>query len=124
MEMPRLTKETRSRVVLLKSKGFSFGRIKKRLEEDGVFVSRRALLKLLAKYRRTGTVADLPRSARPRKLFAEQYAFMDEALTEKDELTARKLRTMLEARWPDTMVLLSTIKRARKDLGWVRNEMP
>ena len=65
-KMPRLSKETRSRVVLLKGKGFSAARIKKRLEEDGIFVSRRALFKLFAKYARTGTVADLPHAARPR----------------------------------------------------------
>ena len=105
--------------MLLKGKGFSAAKIKKRLEEDGIFVSRRALFKLFAKYARTGTVADLPRAARPRKLSTEQYRFLDEAMTENDELTARKLRAMLEARWPETVVSLPTIKRARKDLGWV-----
>lgn len=117
--MPRLSKETRSRVVLLRSKGFSVGKIRKRLEEDGIHVSRRALFKLFAKHRRTGTVADLPRAARPKKLTTEHYKFIDEAMTEDDELTARKLRVLLEARWPETEVSLNTIKRARKHLGWV-----
>lgn len=117
--MPRLSRETRSRVVLLKSKGFSVKRIEERLKEDGICVSRRSLFKLFAKHRRTGTVADLPRPARPKKLSTEQYEFIDEAMTENDELTARQMRQMLEARWPNTIVSLNTVKRARKHLGWV-----
>ena len=70
-KMPRFSQETRSRVVLLRKKGFSVGQIRERLKEDSVVVSRRALFKLFAKYRRTGTVADLQRAARPRKLTTE-----------------------------------------------------
>ena len=85
--MPRLSQETRSRVVLLGKKGFSVRQIRERLKEDGVVISRRALFKLFAKYRRTGTVADLQRAARPGKLTTEQYRFIDKAMTDNDELT-------------------------------------
>ena len=40
-------------------------------------------------------------------------------MNEKDNLTARHLRNLLEDRWPDLKVSLSTIKRARRQLGWV-----
>ena len=36
-----------------------------------------------------------------------QYRFIDEAMTDNDELMARKLCVMLEARWPETVVSLT-----------------
>ena len=39
-KMLRLSQETRSRVVLLRKKGFSVGQIRERLKEDGIVVSR------------------------------------------------------------------------------------
>ena len=60
-------------------------------------------------------------SSTPKILQPEHLWFLDEALAENDELTARKLREMLEERWPEIKVSLSTIKRVRKhDLGWIR----
>ena len=44
----------------------------------------------------------------------EHLKCMDEALASNDELTARKLRSILEERWPDLQVSLATIKRVRK----------
>ena len=117
--MTRLAKTTRTRAVLLRSKGFTVKRIQERLKEDGVLVSSRALFKLFAKHRKTGTVADLPQATRPTKLSREQYSFIDEEMTKDDELTARKMRQLLEERWPETIVSISTVKRARKHLGWV-----
>ena len=90
--MTRLSKETRSRVVLLKSKGF---KIEKRLSDDEVVVSRRTLFKLFAKHRRTGSVGDLPRATIPRLLSKQQYSFIDDCMAENDELTARQMRRLL-----------------------------
>ena len=45
---------------------------------------------------------------------------MDKVLANDDELTARKLHSILEERWPDLQVSLATLKHARKhDLGWI-----
>ena len=117
--MPRLTKEARTRAIRLRSSGYTVKKIKERLKEDGDDVSSRALFKLFSKHRKTGSVADLLRAARPTKLSKEQYRFIDEAMTSNDELTARRMRQMLEDRWPETKVSISTVKRARKHLGWV-----
>ena len=38
-------------------------------------------------------------------------------MTENDELTARKMRQLLEERWPDTNVTINTVNRERKHLG-------
>ena len=45
---------------------------------------------------------------------------IEESLRSNDELTARKLRTKLSETFPNAQeVSLSTIKRCRKQLGWV-----
>lgn len=53
------------------------------------------------------------------RLEQEHYRFIDEAMASNDKLTARKLREKLEDRWPGIAVSLSTVKRARRYLGWV-----
>ena len=103
--MTRLAKTARTRAVLLRSKGFTVKRIQERLKEDGVLVSSTALFKFFAKHRKTGTVADLPRATRPTKLSREQYTFIDE-MTKDNKRTARKMRQLLEERWPVTIVYL------------------
>ena len=114
----RLTTEARTTVVTLHQKGFKVKAIRKRLEEQ-VFVSRAAIFKLLRKYRVHGIVGDLPRPQRARILTDKQLIFIDEALADNDELTARQLRGLIQDKWPETSVSISTIKHARKNLGWV-----
>ena len=40
-------------------------------------------------------------------------------MSENDELTAVKLHAMLRERFPDVSVSESTVKRAKRELGWV-----
>ena len=120
--MPRLDVSTRVRVVVLRQKGHSVAEIRERLIEEGNPVSSVSIYKLLKKYECTGSVVDLNRKPSiPKILQSEHLHFLDEALAEDDELTARKLRDMLEQRWPNPKVSISSIKRVRKhDLGWIR----
>lgn len=119
--MPRLDVDTRGRVVLLRSRGYSVADIRRRLSEEKIVVSAASIYKLLKKAKELGSVVDRNRRHTPRILCTEQLKFMDEALASDDELTARRLREMLEQKWPDLKVSLTTIKRARKyDLGWIR----
>ena len=60
---------------------------------------------------------DLP--AKKHIFSEEQIQFIDEVMVENDELTARQFHTLLDTRWPHLMVSLSTIKRAKRKLGWV-----
>ena len=120
--MPRMDVSTRGRVVVLREKGYSVAKIRTRLKEEGILVSLVSIYKLLKKHEHTGSVADRKRTpSTPKILQPEHLHFLDEALAENDELTARQLRDMLEERWPELKVSICTIKRARKhNLGWIR----
>ena len=117
--MPRLDIDTRRRVVFLKSAGYSVSQIKKRLQEENILVSSQALFNLLKKFKDTGKLIDLLRRTRPRKLSREMMVFLNEALSENDELTARQAHSLLVAKWPTVQVSLPTIKRVRQKIGWV-----
>ena len=119
--MPRLDVDTRTRVIVLQSKGYSVSAIRRRLAEENILVSAVTLYKLLKKAKELGTVDDRRRNYSSKILSTEHLKYMDEALANDNELTARKLRNILEARWPDLQVSLATIKCAQKyDLGWIR----
>ena len=53
----------------------------------------------------------------PRKLGDEHYRFIDDCMA-SDELTAKKLRDKLLETFPGLNVSVSTVKRARMELGW------
>ena len=116
--MPRISVETRRRVIVLKEQGYSMSAIIKRLNEEGIIISWQSLYKLLHKFRTTSQLGDLPKQTRKRKVTQMRDA-MNEALEQNDELTATQLRALLVERWPDTQVALSTIKRIRNQIGWV-----
>ena len=117
--MPRLDIDTRRRVILFISLGYSVCDIKKRLEEEQTKISRQALYCLIKKFKETGRLSDMPRRTRPRRLSPEMCDFLDHSLTENDELTARNAHSLLLEKWPHLEVSLPTIKRVRKELEWV-----
>lgn len=104
---------------MLKEAGYSVAEIRKRLNEENISISLQALFSLLKKYNEAGTLLDLPRRTRPRKLTEEMMAMFNQALSENDEMTARRARSLLQEKWPDLQVSLPTVKRVRKELGWV-----
>ena len=117
--MPRLSLQARRRVITLFSKGSSVRSIQKRLEEENIIVSRQTLYRLIRKFRTCAKIVDLPRMKRPRKLTSEMTEIIDNELQQNDELTAQKLMDNLKERFPDLDVSIPTIKRARKQKGWV-----
>ena len=118
--MPRLSISTRRRVISLYQSGlYSIREIRRRLREENVFISLQALWSLVRKHRETGKVSDLPRRSRPRKLSQEMMDALELAWSENDELTARQARSFLMERWPELRVSIQTIKRIRKQMGWV-----
>ncbi len=117
--MTRLAIESRQRVIILSKNGFTLGEIKARLEEEGIHISKTSLCLLIKKYRETGSIADRPRARVPKKLTDEHYVFIDNALEKDDELTTRKLHHLLVDAFPNLDVSHSTVKRARRELGWV-----
>ena len=117
--MPRLSLETRRRVVTLFEKGVSVRDIHKRLEEENFVVTKQTLYQLIQKFKRDGVIVDLPRRKRPRKITSEMLEMIDNALKQNDELSSQQLGSQLKERFPLLNVSLSIIKRARKEKGWV-----
>ena len=111
---------TRTRVVHLRKMGYSLKKIRDRLLEENIKVSKMSISLLLSKYHSTGSVADkLPLSKRQGKLSEDHYKWIDEMMLENDELSALKLQIMFNQKWPDVKASVSMIKRARLKLGWV-----
>ena len=115
----RLDVQTRARVIRLKEEGYTYKRIRERLLEEGTSVPVKSLYLLVAKYKRTKSVLDMPRAAILKILRDEHYREIDKALSENDEMTSRQLRTMLIRKWPNLSMSISTVERARRELGWV-----
>lgn len=116
--MPRMSLDTRRRVILLKEQGFPVSTIITRLNQEQICVSRQALYDLFKKHHETGCLIDLPKRTRTRKITDEMAAIIDEALSNNDELTAREIRSILVERYPDLNVTLSTVKRVRNKIYW------
>lgn len=65
------------------------------------------------------TVADARRAKKPRphKFTDQHYRFIDDAMAESDQLTSRQLHHLVQEAFPGVEVSISTIKRARRELG-------
>ena len=114
--MARMSMETRRRVIVLFKRGVRLKKIKARLEEEGIKVSKTSLCLLIKKYKTTGMIADKIRPpAKTKKLELEHLCLIDEALDEDDELSTNEIRSKL--RKVGVVASLSTIQRAKKYLG-------
>ena len=90
-------------------------KIRQRLSEEGIQVSRKSLYYLLKKYNETSSVADLTRTPRRRLLTDEHFRFIDETMEANLELTSRQLHGMVAEKFSDASVSTSTstVKRTR-----------
>ena len=70
----------------LKEERYTYKDIQERMAEEGTIVTIKTLYLLVAKYRKTMTVADRHHGI----LKEEHYIFFDQQLLEDDELTAHK----------------------------------
>ena len=117
--MPRLSLANRKRVIVLRRLGYSLSHIKHKLEEEDVYITVRSLQRLCKKFCNIHTIKDLPRTSKTRKLSAEMSTLLDDMLKENDEITARQIREKLYEKFPDLNVSLATVKRVRRENGWV-----
>ena len=117
--MPRICLKTRRRILILNRRGYTVDNIHARLMEEEIFVSKRSIYRLLKKYREHHTYADLRKPPRKLILNKEQVSFIDKEMEKNDEITARKMHGLLLERWPHLNISLSTIKRIKRNLGWV-----
>ncbi len=118
--MARLSIPIRKRIVALSHMNFQLRSIHQRLQEEGVVVSKKSIRKLIRKFKNTQSVRDLPRKSRDKFLTMEHYEFIDKAMEGNDELTVRKLHEILVEKYTNlARISKSSVKKARKDLGWV-----
>lgn len=118
--MGRMSIATRKKVILLWRSGYLLREIQQRLREEETEVTLRSLQRLRRKFRTFHTVHDLAKTRKPRLLTKEMMNAIEESLKSDDELTARKLKTKLAGEFPNLPnISLATIKRCRKELGWV-----
>ena len=117
--MPRLSLATHSRVVAMWQAGFQPMNIQLRLQEEGVIVSKKSLWALISKYIYTGSVADYRPLAPRRKLKDKHYRCIDGWMAADPELSITKLYRLFQQKFPHVPVSESTVKRARRELGWV-----
>ena len=108
---------SRLTIVSLDSCGFSVPSVVQRLKQEKVAVNKCAVYNLVEKFRLKGVVKDLPRRKKA-SILMEMKIFIEE-LTKNDELTSTTTKVSLTQKWPDLRVSTSTIKRVRRQIGWV-----
>ena len=115
--MGRLSIDERLRVMTLFTCGHTVSSIRERITEENVSISLKSLYNLLKKYCEKETIVGLPR--RCRIITDEMRAFIEQEMAKNAELTSWRMKTLLSEKWPDLHILIPTIKRVRKDMGWV-----
>ena len=114
--MPKVSNYTRTRIEVLDKKGLPPVAILRSLKNEGLAVSLASVTRIVKKLRITGSVANLPRSGRPKKLSEEGKAFIHQQMEKNDEMTSGQIQKKLERY--GISVCSSTVRRMRKKLGW------
>ena len=117
--MGRLSLETRNKVIVMWVNGYPVSVIQERLLQEGVSILKVSLFALIKKFKNTNQVVDLKRKPRSSLLAECHYRYIDEVMTEDNELTSRQLFSLFTAEYPEVHLSISTLKRARRHLGWV-----
>ena len=98
------------------SKNLRAPTITKIMEEEGMIVSRRGVLKFLKRYIVTGTIAHQHGSGRPLLVIEEIKQIVEVQMRLDDEMTAYQLHALLNQQgFP---LYLRIILRCRTSLGW------
>ena len=85
---------------------------------EGVKTSRTTVYNLLSKFRKINSIADIKRQPRSSLLSEGHYRFVDELMAQNNDLSSRQPYTVFKTAYLSTEMSLSTIERARRDLGW------
>jgi transposase len=114
--MAKVTNYTRTRIECLHKQGLHPADIFRLLKAEGLLVSLASVVRIIKKLKITGSVANLPRSGRPSKMSEAAKAFIDQQMRKDDETTSRRIQKKLAKR--GVVVSSTTVRRARKQLGW------
>ena len=115
--MGKLSQYTRNRIISLRESNDSILNIVRILQSEGIRTSRNSVSSFIARYQRTASIDDAPRSGRKGKLSAEDMNFIDEKMKQNDELTSAERQKLLKDEL-NVSVSTSTVKYARRKLGW------
>ena len=111
-----LTASVKERILIHYENGLRPPTIQRRLQEEGIFVSRVGIWKFLQVYRSTGSIARREGSGRPTKITGEVKLIVEAQMLKDDETTAYQIHKLLIDK--GIVVSISTILRCRKQLGW------
>ena len=114
--MPKVSSYTRKRIQVFHERGLQPIAIFKELETEGLSVSYPSVARIVNKLVLTGSIENLARSGRPRKLNAAAKAFIESQMRRNDETTSRQIQKRLASR--GLTVHAATVRRSRKEQGW------
>lgn len=114
--MLKVSSYSQKRIQALDEFGLQPIAIFKQLVDEGLRVSYPSVARIVNKVKLTGSIDNLARSGRPRKLNAAAKTFIDVQMRENDETTSHQIQKRL-ARCGVT-VHASTVRRSRKEQGW------
>ena len=97
-------------------KGLHPAGILKTLKGEALVVSLSGITCMIKKLCPTGSVTNLRRSGKPRKLSVEARAFIDQQMCKNDEMMSPKIQEKLAKR--GISVTSSTVRRSQKHQGW------
>ena len=107
--MGKLSQYTRNRMISLRESNNSIVTIVRILQSEGIRTSRNSVSSFIARYQRTASIDDAPRSGRKAKLSAEDRNFIDEKMKQNDELTSAERQKLLKDE-RNVSVSTSTVK--------------
>ena len=111
-----LSTYAKQRILAYYSAGMRAPRIKQKLQDEGIIVSRVGVWKFLCDYKKTGTLSKLEGGGRRSKITGEIKQIIDQQMCGDDETTAYQMHKLLTEKGVN--VSIATILRCRKELGW------
>ena len=114
--MPKVSTYMRKRIQSLHECGLHPVAMFKELKAKGLSASYPSVATIIKKFKLTGSLENLTRSGRPRKLNEAAKAFMVAQMRRNDETTSRQIQKRLAKR--GVTVHASTVRRSRKEQGW------
>ena len=114
--MVKVSNYTRTCIELLHKQGLLPAEIFRSLKAEGLLVSIASVVRIIKKFKITGSVANIPRSGRQTKMSEGAKAFIDRQMREDNEMTSSTIQKKLAKH--GIVLSSSTVRRTRKQLGW------
>ena len=122
-KMVRTNHDVRVKVILFRIEGLGYRKIvKSMLSEENVIISRKTVRNIIQRFNETGSVDDKKRFGGGRNPSAklgtvEHMEFVDKCMRDTPDLSARKLKVKIKARF-GIDISVSKMNKYRQVLGW------